>query len=106
MSEPRLRTAKKTSPPYPLNNFPSTFAAAVGLELIFMLATSRHPSLEGAEWERIFAKAIDAAWKPSNVGLDDVVKGVFAWGAKTLKSSNPHSVSSVRLISGRNNPEY
>ncbi len=106
MSEPKLKTVQKAVPPYTLNDFPKTFTEKLGLELVFMLATSRHPALEGSEWERIFAKAIDAEWKPSNVGLDDVVKGSFAWGAKTVKAANPHLTTSVRLISGRNNPEY
>lgn len=106
MNEPRLRTVQKNAPPYRLNEFPQSFTNAVGLEVIFMLASSRHPNLEGPEWERIFAKAIDAEWKPSNVGLDDVVKGAFAWGAKTVKAPHPHEAVSIRLISGRNNPEY
>ncbi len=106
MAEPRLKTVSKVVPPYPLNTFPRTFADLLGLELVFMLATSRYPSLEGAEWERMFAKAIDAEWKPSNVGLDDIVKGAFAWGAKTVKCPSPVEATSVRLISGRNNPEY
>jgi len=106
MNEPRLRTVDKAEPPYPLNDFPKSFAQVVGLEMIFLLASSRHVALEGPEWERIFAKAIDAEWKPSNVGLDDVIKGAFAWGAKTVKATSPHLAASVRLISGRNNPEY
>jgi hypothetical protein len=106
MKEPRLKTVSKTPPPYPLSDFPATFVEKVGLEIVFMLATSRYPALEGSEWERIFAKAIDAEWKPSNVGLDDIVKGSFAWGAKTIKANSPHAQSTVRLISGRNNPEY
>lgn len=104
--EPRIRTVQRAVPPYPLNQFPKAFVYAVGLEVIFLLASSRHAALEGAEWERMFAKAIDAEWKPSNVGLDDIVKGAFAWGAKTVKSTHPHIQSSVRLISGRNNPEF
>lgn len=106
MAEPRLKTIDKTTPPYPLGKFPKSFVQTIGLEIVFMLATSRHPALEGPEWERIFAKAIDAEWKPSNVGLDDVVKGSFAWGAKTVKAPDPHKATSVRLISGRNSPEY
>lgn len=106
MNEPRLKTVQKVVPPYPMNDFPKSFVEALGLEIIFMLATSRHPALEGSEWERMFAKAIDAEWKPSNVGLDDIVKGSFAWGAKTVKNGNPHAVTNIRLISGRNNPEY
>lgn len=106
MPEPKLKTVQKATPPYQMNDFPKSFTEKLGLELVFMLATSRHPALEGSEWERMFAKAIDAEWKPSNVGLDDVVKGSFAWGAKTVKASNPHTATTVRLISGRNNPEY
>jgi hypothetical protein len=106
MSDPKLKTVQKAVPPYQMNDFPKSFTDVLGLELVFMLATSRHPALEGSEWERIFAKAIDAEWKPSNVGLDDVVKGAFAWGAKTVKASKPHEATTVRLISGRNNPEY
>jgi hypothetical protein len=62
--------------------------------------------LEGSEWEQIFANAINGEWKPSPVGLDDIIKGNCAWGAKTVKNRNPFTVSSIRLISGRNNPEY
>lgn len=106
MKNPRLKTVNKATPPYPLGKFPMSFIESIGLEIVLMLATSRNPVLEGQEWERIFAKAIDAEWKPSNVGLDDVVKGAFAWGAKTVKCANPHQAKNVRLISGRNNPEY
>jgi len=106
MTIPRLKTVSKVDAPYPMNRFPASFVETLGLEIIIMLATSRNPSLEGPEWERMFAKSIEADWKPSNVGLDDVVKGSFAWGAKTIKCAKPHNISSVRLISGRNNPEY
>jgi hypothetical protein len=50
------------------------------------LATKGRPSLEGEEWEKIFASSIGAEWKPSNIGLDDVVLGNTAWGAKTVKN--------------------
>ncbi len=62
--------------------------------------------LEGSDWEEIFACLIGAQWKPSNVGLDDIVLGQTAWGAKTVKNSNPASVLKIRLISGRNSPVY
>ena len=71
-----------------------------------MLATKAQPSLEGSEWEQIFADAINGEWKPSPVGLDDIVKGNCAWGAKSVKNARPFTVPTVRLISGRNNPEY
>lgn len=64
--------------------------------------------MQGNEWEQIFALCIGADWKPSNVGLDDVVMGNTAWGAKTVKSGikNFKDLKQVRLISGRNSPVY
>jgi hypothetical protein len=103
---PRLRTVDKVKPPFPLNKFPKDFGYKLGEELIFQLAVKSTPTLEGSEWEEIFAKCIGATWKPSNVGLDDVIMDNCAWGAKTVKSNNPSNQSIVRLISGRNSPVY
>jgi len=102
---PRLRTVDKSEPPYPLNEFPKDFGILIGEELVYLLATKGRPTLEGEEWERIFAHAIGADWKPSNVGLDDVQLGNTAWGAKTVKGK-PSKMKLVRLISGRNSPIY
>ncbi|HNS30227.1 MAG TPA: hypothetical protein PKL52_06820 [Tenuifilaceae bacterium] len=103
---PKLRTVKKSVSAFPLNHFPKEFPFLLGKELIYLLASKGKPELEGSEWENIFANCIGADWKPSNVGLDDVVLGNTAWGAKTVKSSNPSTQKKVRLISGRNSPVY
>jgi hypothetical protein len=101
---PRLRTANKILAPYKLNKFPASFHLSVAKEIIYLLATKGQPSLEGNEWERIFAVSIGASWEPSNIGLDDVVLGNTAWGAKTVKNSikDFKNLKRVRLISGRN----
>ncbi len=104
---PRLRTVEKYKPPYPLNKFPKNFAIDLGREVIYLLASrGKNARLEGADWEEIFARLVSANWKPSNVGLDDIVLEQTAWGAKTVKNKRPSSVSKVRLISGRNSPVY
>lgn len=103
---PKLRTVNKVVPAFPLNTFPKEFPFLLGKELIYLLASKGKPELEGSEWENIFANCIGAEWKPSNVGLDDVVKGNTAWGAKTVKADNPFTKQRVRLISGRNSPIY
>lgn len=103
---PKLRTVNKSIPPFPLNQFPKEFPFILGKEIIYLLASKGKPELEGSEWENIFANCIGAQWKPSNVGLDDVVLGNTAWGAKTVKASNPTAQKKVRLISGRNSPIY
>ena len=96
--------AGKISPPYPLGKFPENFISIVGREIVYLLCTKATASLEGEEWERIFAKAIGAEWKPSVIGLDDVAFGNCAWSAKTVKGNL--SQKRVRLISGRNSPSY
>lgn len=104
--KPRLRTVDKSLPPFPLNEFSKDFPFILGKELVYLLASKGKPILEGPEWEAIFATCIGAEWKPSNVGLDDVILGNTAWGAKTVKATNPASQKKVRLISGRNSPIY
>lgn len=103
---PKLRSVTKSVPIFPLNEFPKDFPFLLGKEIIYLLAAKGKPELVGTDWESIFAKCIGADWKPSNVGLDDVVYGNTAWGAKTVKAKNPSTQKSVRLISGRNSPVY
>jgi hypothetical protein len=103
---PRLRTVEKYKPPYPLNKFPKSFALCLGREIVYLLSSRGTPRLEGQDWEEIFARLIGAKWKPSNVGLDDIVLQQTAWGAKTVKNRRPSTVSKIRLISGRNSPVY
>ena len=103
---PRLRTVDKIKPLYPLNQFPTDFGYKLGREIVYLLATKATTSLEGPEWEQIFAHAIGAQWRPSNVGLDDVIWESSAWGAKSVKANRPHTADKVRLISGRNSPAY
>lgn len=103
---PRLRNVEKYKPFYQLGQFPAGFALALGKELVYLLATRDPPTLEGSDWEQIFARCINAEWTPSNVGLDDVQKEQMAWSAKTVKNKNPFDVRHVRLISGRNSLDY
>ena len=106
MQNPKLRTVEKYQPPFRLNHLPNNFALGLGREVIYHLATRTASILEGSDWEQIFARLVGARWKPSNVGLDDVVLEQTAWGAKTVKNDNPVTASRVRLISGRNSPVY
>lgn len=103
---PKLRTVEKSLPPFPLNQFSKNFPFILGKEIIYLLASKGKATLEGPEWEAIFATCIGAEWKPSNVGLDDVILGNTAWGAKTVKAKTPSKQKKVRLISGRNSPVY
>jgi hypothetical protein len=103
---PKLRTVNKSVPAFLLNEFPQKFPVLLGRELIYILASKGEPEIDGTDWEQIFARSIGAEWQPSNVGLDDIVLGNTAWGAKSVKVPRPASRTTVRLISGRNSPVY
>lgn len=103
---PKLKNVEKYQPEYPLGHFPKGFALALGREIVYLLATRDIPKIEGEDWEEIFARCIGAKWTPSNVGLDDVQLKQMAWSAKTVKNKNPFTVRNIRLISGRNSPDY
>ena len=107
MTGPRLRTVNKAVAPYEINKFPKTFIDTFAKDIVYSWATKPSMSLEGNEWEQIFAECIGADWKPSNVGLDDVVLDNCCWGAKTVfGTANLARQKSVRLISGRNSPTF
>lgn len=108
MPGPRLRTVNKATAPFDTNKFPNEFVDTFSKNVVYMMATKQTMSLEGNEWEQIFAECIGADWKPSNVGLDDVVLGNCCWGAKTVFASTKdlEKIEKVRLISGRNSPTF
>ena len=107
MAGPRLRTVNKAVAPFEINKFPKTFIDTLAKDIVYLWATKPSMSLEGNEWEQIFAECIGADWKPSNVGLDDVVLDNCCWGAKTVfGTANLAGQKSVRLISGRNSPTF
>lgn len=107
MKDPKLRTVSGVKEPYPLGKFPKKFEYSVAEQISIAIATGR-TDIAGEEWERIFSKAIGATWKPSNVGLDDILVPEIsaAWGAKSVKNKKPFSAKVVRLISGRNSLQY
>jgi hypothetical protein len=106
MPSPRLRSVDKYAPAYALNAFPKGFPVKLGREVVYHLATRNTARLEGNDWEEIFASIMGATWKPSNIGLDDIVLQQMAWGAKTVKNRHPATACRVRLISGRNSPVF
>ena len=73
---------------------------------MYLVGTRPSPKIAGEDWERFFSFAIGANWQPSNVGLDDISLEDAAWGAKSVQSKRPHAVRRLRLVSGRNSPDY
>ncbi len=62
--------------------------------------------MSGDEFSGIFAGAISGQSLVKPIGIADVTWNGCCWTVKTVKNHRPHTVSSVRLISGRNSPIY
>ena len=60
MKEPRLRTVNKVAAPYDINKFSAQFIDTLAREIVYMMATKSSMSIEGNEWEQIFAECIGA----------------------------------------------
>lgn len=107
MERPRLRDNRKLASQelYPLGEIPSELIRSIGGGLVYLLAIGRK-DISGNDWGDIFANAIGGTHLNSPIGIADVVLNKTAWSMKTVKSSNPFTTKSIRLISGRCSPDY
>ena len=62
--------------------------------------------LSGDDFGSIFAHAVEGTHRASPLGIADVIWGECAWSVKTVKTRKPLKATKVRLISGRNAPDY
>ena len=65
-----------------------------------------HGDITGDDFGTIFAEAADGEHRLSPLGIADVVANGTAWSVKTIKAKRPSRQRRVRLISGRNSPDY
>lgn len=62
--------------------------------------------LKGDDFSAMFARCIEGVDHASPLGIADVGWNRCAWSVKTVKANNPFRSKKVRLISGRNSPDY
>ena len=107
MRRPRLRDSQgqRSSELYPLAEFPDSVIYGISKRIVYNFAVGK-ADISGEEWGDIFAKAIDGEHLSSPLGLGDVVASGQAWSVKSVKHKKPHSCASVRIISGRNSPDF
>ena len=102
---PRLRgSASRRTGPYAIGQIPDKVIRAVGRQIVHRLAIGRDDIL--TDVEMIFAEAVGGEHRSSPLGVADVVVGRCAWSVKTIKQPRPFNCQHVRLISGRNSPDY
>ena len=105
----RYPKVKSNKPPlkerYPLGEFPSEVITSIGRQIIHRLATGM-ADITGDDFGKIFAAAVDGQHAGKPEGVADVSWNGCAWSVKTVQNKAPHKAKKVRLISGRNSPEY
>ncbi len=90
---------------YLFGQIPSEIIREIGRQVVHRLAIGRS-DVTGDDFGSIFADAIGGTHRASPLGAADVVLNSCAWSIKTVKFRYPFAQSSVRLISGRNSPDY
>lgn len=108
MLRPKLRDNKNKRylELYPLGQIPNDIIYNISKNMIYNFAMGKK-DISGEDWGDIFAKSIDGGihlGKP--VGLADVVLDNMAWSVKSVKSNDPNRCRKIRLISGRNSPDF
>ncbi len=97
--------AKRRHEEYPLGEIPDTVIIEIAKQFVHRLAIG-HADITGDDFGTIFGTAIDGIHRSSPLGIADVCKENCAWSVKTIKTNKPHNIDRVRLISGRNSPDY
>lgn len=103
---PKLRGNKQAhSGPYPLGEFPDSIIIEIGKRIVHLLAVGK-ADLTGDEFAQIFADSISGDHLGRPLGIADVIWNGCGWSAKTVKLEKPFNQKKIRLISGRNSPDY
>ena len=88
-----------------MGQIPNGILYEIGRQIVHRLAIG-NADISGDDFGTIFATAIKGDHRASPLGVADVMVNGCAWSVKTVKSSNPYTQKVVRLISGRNSPDY
>ncbi|MCY4064697.1 MAG: hypothetical protein OXG53_20215 [Chloroflexi bacterium] len=106
MSNIRLRGNRpRRNDPYPLGEIPDFVVEAMAKQIVHRLAIGMG-DLEGNDFGTIFANSIGGVHRARPLGVADVEWNGCAWSVKTVKDKTPLTKERLRLISGRNSPDY
>lgn len=106
MTNTRLRGNKaRIQNAWPLGSFPKDVIVGIGKRLVHRMVVG-HSDITGDDFGNIFADAIEGKHLLKPLGIADVLLNGNAWSVKTVKAVKPFDQKIVRLISGRNSPDY
>lgn len=101
----KTRDGKPKHEPYPLNEFTEDVIQSIAKRIVYLKAVGRR-DMSGDEFDHIFAESITGRSFGRPLGIADVAWSKCCWSVKTIKGKKPHTQKKVRLICGRNNPNY
>ena len=90
---------------YPLGRIPDRVLRELGKQIVHRLGIG-HGDISGEDAGTVFADAVGGLHRSKPIGLSDVELNGTAWSVKTVKVDRPFDARRVRLISGRNSPDY
>ena len=106
MNEPRLRGNRpRRRGPYTFGEIPDKVLTKIAKQIVHRLAIGMS-DITGDDFGTIFANSIDGDHRSSPLGIADVGWDGCGWSVKTVKYARPFDRDHVRLISGRNSPDY
>ena len=105
MPQVKTRSGYQKREPYPLNQFPAAVVEEIGKRFVHHMAVSPY-DISGDDFSRMFADAIQGKALDKPLGVVDVDWNGCGWSVKTVKHKQPFTKDMVRLISGRNDPNY
>lgn len=107
--EPRLRDGGQTRrEPFRINQIPDSVIYSIARQITGLLSFGRR-DINGDDWGDIWANAITGKHLARPLGLVDVVSKQVGWSVKTVKTTKKAGAigaDRIRLISGRNSPDY
>lgn len=106
LNSPRIREGSgHYDAPFPFGEIPDHVIVSIGKQIVHRLAVGMG-DITGDDWGSIFADSVDGVHRASPIGIADVEWNGCGWSVKTVKHDNPFRARKVRLISGRNSPDY
>jgi len=105
---PRLRgNPKALRRQWHVGSIPDDVIHGIGEGLAHRLAVG-NKDITGDDFGDIFSRAVGGIHKQTPLGIADVIWNGCAWSLKTAQRKKPHAAvgQSVRLISGRNSPDF
>lgn len=106
MKQPRLRDSRNLIfELYPLGQVPQEIITNIAKGIVYRAHTGRK-DITGDDWGDILADAVGGEHYAKPIGITDLATETTAWSAKTVKANSPFTIANVRLISGRNSPDF